>query len=401
MKGVKRLYSAYLDAFPAVYAFLAGFVFFEPSLAEYAFLLALPGLALRTSRNRRTWILAALLFIPTAASAIYARFAFGNLNLRFLAIEAYLFGFFLVARGGSRGLPAGLSESPGPGLEPVFRAMAAASFAGILAGLYAYAVGGDPAGIRLVYSQRLYGFFKDTNVFASYMLVPFFHYARRFFDAPKHRESLPHAAVSAVLSAGILLTFSRAAWLVYALGLAWLLVRTLVRGDRSRRIRSAVLGAVLALAAALLLSGAVKVGSLDISSILRSRMGLVSYDTKRFDAQRRAFDMLRESTVFGIGPGLYEDRSDLSAHNLYLRILGERGVLGAAGFLAFAALTALGLRGRRTDPVLILALAAFLVESFFIDTLHWRHLWLVLVLVSRPEEAWNPGRDRMDRIKIG
>lgn len=401
MKGARNLYSAYLDAFPAVYAFLAGFVFFEPSLAEYSFLLALPGLILRTSWNRRTWILAALLFLPIGASAVYARLVFGDLNLRFLAIEAYLFGLFLIARGGPADRPEGLPESPGSTTAAVFRAMAAASFAGILSGLYAYAAGGDPAGIRLVYSQRLYGFFKDTNVFASYMLVPFFHYARRFFDAPKHRGSLPHAAVSAVLSAGILLTFSRAAWLVYALGLAWLLVRTLVRGDPGRRLRAAVLGTVLALAAALLLSGVVKVGSLDISSILRSRMGLVSYDTKRFDAQRRAFDMLEESPVFGIGPGLYEDRSDLSAHNLYLRILGERGILGAAGFLAFAVLTAAGLRGQRTDPALILALAGFLAESFFIDTLHWRHLWLVLVLVSRPEPGGNPGRDRMDRIKMG
>jgi hypothetical protein len=73
-----------------------------------------------------------------------------------------------------------------------------------------------------------------------------------------------------------------------------------------------------------------------------------------------------------------------------VRVLAEQGVLG---FVVLAALLlgtlALGLEnavaGRSTYGIGSAALVAgwcgLLANSFFVDTLHWRHLWVVAALI--------------------
>lgn len=377
MDALKKVYRGYVDCFLIVYAFLSGFVFFEPSLAEYAFLMALPGLLARTKWNRRTFALAGLLFVPLAASAVYARFAFGILNRRFLAIDAYLFLLFVVARE-----TFGSEERRESIVRDIFRGMALASFVGILAGVIVYATNIPTPGMCIVYPQsmRLYGFFKDTNVFASYMLLTFFYHANEFFETTERRRALLAGVFSVLLSVGILLTFSRAAWMAYGLGLVVILVRFVVPRNKDRRLKVALVTAVFLAALILLFSGVVKFGSFDISGVLKSRFGLISYDTKRFVAQEKSFEMFSLSPLLGVGPGNYEEYSSLSAHNSYARILGERGLLSVLAFMVFAIILARCAFRGKIELALALGIAALLLESFFIDTLHWRHLWLLLLM---------------------
>jgi O-antigen ligase len=91
-----------------------------------------------------------------------------------------------------------------------------------------------------------------------------------------------------------------------------------------------------------------------------------------------------------VGPGQFELRVPISAHSTYVRTLAEQGgfglVLIAALFLTtlvFAGNNAV--RGRDTygigSAALLGAWVGLLVNSFVVDTLHWRHLWFVAALI--------------------
>jgi O-antigen ligase len=78
------------------------------------------------------------------------------------------------------------------------------------------------------------------------------------------------------------------------------------------------------------------------------------------------------------------------SHNLYVRAFSEQGFLGLVLALAFVLGTLLialtnAFAGRDTfgiaSAALLGAWVGMIVESAVIDTLHWRHLWLVAALI--------------------
>jgi O-antigen ligase len=91
-----------------------------------------------------------------------------------------------------------------------------------------------------------------------------------------------------------------------------------------------------------------------------------------------------------VGPGQYSIVAPLGAHSLYARVLGEQGFLGLAAMVALVIATlALAWRnaflGRSTwgigSAALLAAWCGLIVNSAFVDTLHWRHLWVVAALI--------------------
>ncbi len=78
----------------------------------------------------------------------------------------------------------------------------------------------------------------------------------------------------------------------------------------------------------------------------------------------------------------------LEPHNLYLHILVEGGWLAAISFYLFVILTLWQLlKGALVSTALhyqrvivTAALGGTLCQSLFIDSTHWRHLWLLLAL---------------------
>jgi O-antigen ligase len=144
------------------------------------------------------------------------------------------------------------------------------------------------------------------------------------------------------------------------------------------------LGAVLALGVTVALIQAT--GSADF---LSQRAHSQGYDSDRFAAQRLGVTFAFTHPL-GIGPGQFEVRSPVSSHSLYVRSLAEQGVLGLAVVLALVGGTlALGARNaaRRRDLhglsslALLAAWCGLLANSFVVDTLHWRHLWLLSALI--------------------
>jgi O-antigen ligase len=237
----------------------------------------------------------------------------------------------------------------------------------------------------LAASGRAQGLFKDPNVFAPF-LIPAALIALEETVRPRllgwRRDT--SAAVLAILFLGVLFAYSRAAWLNLAVALTVMLtVAALRRGGG--RAAAAALALVLAMAALAALAIVVS-GS---EPFLEERARVQTYDTDRFGAQRSGVQLAAEHPL-GIGPGQFELVEPVSAHSLYVRSLAEQGPLGLAlmvallaGTLALAARNAAAGRDAYGvgSAVLLGAWCGLLANSLFVDTLHWRHLWLLAALI--------------------
>ncbi len=232
---------------------------------------------------------------------------------------------------------------------------------------------------------RAQGLFKDPNVFAPFLIPA----ALILLEETVHprllglRRSLS-AAGFAVLALGVLFAYSRAAWLNFAVALLVMLAVLLLRPGTGRAATAAVFLVLVAGAGA----GAVVMltGS---ETFLDERAQVQTYDTARFSAQRAGLELAADHPV-GVGPGQFEVVQPVSAHSIYVRVLAEQGVLGLAAILALLGGTlALACRNVLSghdaygvgSAALLGAWCGILANSVFVDTLHWRHLWLVAALI--------------------
>jgi O-antigen ligase len=172
---------------------------------------------------------------------------------------------------------------------------------------------------------------------------------------------------------------------------------------RRRGFRKVVPALSLVLVAAMLVAGTVTVtGSGDF---LFERAQMQSYDADRLQAWVAGLEPAQRYP-FGVGPGQFEEIASLSAHSLYIRVFTEQGLPGLiaiAALLIFTLVVAVrnAVAGRSTygigSAALLAAWVGLVVNSFVIDTLHWRHLWVVAALIwagwarrqvsERPSEA--------------
>jgi O-antigen ligase len=233
--------------------------------------------------------------------------------------------------------------------------------------------------------ERAQGFFKDPNVYGPYLIPAALILAQESLSPRLLRLNRPTQIFCfAALAAGILFSFSRGAWVNLVVGILVLTVVIALRRGGSRRAFAMMIVTVLALVGlcwAVLISGSV--------GFLEERAHFQSYDAQRFGAQKAGIG-LAESHPLGVGPGQFELIEPLSAHSTYVRALAEEGVLGAAvliglmfGTLLFATRNAV--LGRDTYGIgsgpLLAAWCGLLANSVVIDTLHWRHLWVLAGLI--------------------
>jgi O-antigen ligase len=232
---------------------------------------------------------------------------------------------------------------------------------------------------------RAQGLFKDPNVFGAF-LVPAALIVLEELVRPRlfRLRGWAGGSLLGLLALGIVFAYSRAAWLDLALGLVVMLGVMAGRADAGPRV-AVVLGLVLAVGAV----AGTAVGVSGSASLLQERAHAQQYDTERFAAQRSGI-RLAETHPLGIGPGQFEVLEPISSHSIYVRVLSEQGVLGLAVLLALLGGTLVlaarnALLGRDACGVGSAALlgswCGLLANSAFIDTLHWRHLWLVAALV--------------------
>jgi len=219
--------------------------------------------------------------------------------------------------------------------------------------------------------------FKDPNVYGAF-LVPAILFALQSLRWSRSRTKfLVWSTAFGLMVAGHVLSQSRAGWL--NLLVATVTYAALSGGIYWSTLKRYALGCVMAL---WWLGLAIMINP-KIFSFIKMRTGLMNYDLERFSVQAA---ILRKSLVSfgGIGPGETERVFNYAAHSLYLRVLMENGWLGSFAFGAFLTITVGGLLKRTWKAtgelersncaVVAAALVGALVNSCFIDSLHWRHL---------------------------
>ncbi len=210
-----------------------------------------------------------------------------------------------------------------------------------------------------------------------------------FRDGP--RAMLRSGLILAVLLIGLLLSFSRGAWIHFGLsavimiGLLFLTART--RADRIRII-------VVVGAGALLL--AVFVGvllSIDkVAELMKERASLnQSYDSGpmgRFGRHAYGWQMALDMPL-GIGPLQFTRFFPEDVHNVYLNAFMSGGWTGGIAYHVLVGATLVvglvGALGRAPfQPVTIAVFACFCGLAFegqIIDSDHWRHFWVLAGLL--------------------
>jgi O-antigen ligase len=235
------------------------------------------------------------------------------------------------------------------------------------------------------YGMRIKSTFKDPNVFAPFLVAATLITLGKILEAPRIRFN--QALILGLLVAGILLAFSRGAYVHLLISLAvFTTVHLLIIRERRSFTRLITSGSLLlvvglpALVWLLFASGLV--------DFFLARLSLQSYDQDRFGTQAIALTIALD-WPFGIGPGQFTgERFGHATHSLYLRVFTENGLLGLIGLLLFVG-SWLGLCFKqilRRSPfkgvylICMSVLTGMLVESTIIDTLHWRHAFFLLAI---------------------
>jgi O-antigen ligase len=258
---------------------------------------------------------------------------------------------------------------------------AGASAAAGVAALYLPIPGQDV----LVEDARAKALFQDPNVFGPFLVPAALIVLEELVHPRLLRLRWPaKTGLLLLLVAGVVLSYSRGAWVNLALGLVVMVAVLAARQGGGRAAAKLVAAGLIAAVG----TGGVIVGT-GSAAFLVERARPQTYDTERFSGQRAGIASAAEYP-FGAGPGQFERVAGISAHSSYARVLGEQGVPGLAvliGLLAFTAGAAVlnAIRGRDTygigSAALLAAWCGLLVNSLVIDTLHWRHLWVLAALI--------------------
>jgi O-antigen ligase len=247
---------------------------------------------------------------------------------------------------------------------------------------------------------RASGLFKDPNVFGPYLVPVALYTLTRMIDGSGLRL-LAMGALFVWFGFGILVGFSRGAWL--NLGVSFM-VAIALRFYTERRLaqsaRSFVRAGILLGAASLVVISATS--GKTIGEMFETRAKLVqSYDTDRFANQAKIVEKVLVNPI-GIGPGRAEDLETFghAPHNLFLHVLIESGWFGAVAFYAFLTMTLWRGLNFCMQPTVIqnIYIIVFactvgtLTQSLFIDSTHWRHMFLLFGMLWGPLLAWQADR---------
>lgn len=358
---------------------LLAFVRIEPAPVDLAFILLIIVVALRSGRESLPLppaiVVALLLFVPVTILSMINTNDWG-VALKFEGITLYLIalGVFLPLMLLNRGL-----------IAPAIKAyILVAAFTALL-GLLALQVG-LPGGSALVYQgSRVQAFFKDPNVFGPF-LVPALAIVLEELARPRLLgwSTIRSALVAIVLAVGVLFSYSRAA--ILNLVLAGLTIFGVYLWRRRGRAAAVRLGFMLGICAVAGITLLVVTHSL---TFFQSRSHLQAYDKGRFATQGAGF---RDASahLFGYGPGQADTNLSYSTHSIYARVAYEQGFIGLALMIVILSATlvcAIRLVMRDGDieglgsAALLASWVGLLANSLFIDTLHWRHLWIVAALI--------------------
>lgn len=377
---------------------ISSFVLIEPAPVDALMLLLLvSGIVMGTVRLAALSILPVVLLTGLAlANVISIPLAADPAR----AVWYFLVTFYLMT---SWALCVGALDAGGmPLLQVLFRGYSFAAFISVVLALTSYFHLIGFQSLLLLYG-RPKGLFKDPNVYGPF-LVPIavmavtgcLPIASRFWQI----------CMAVVASMGIALSYSRACWINYVVSLVLFVVLDLVLPSRSPEAHSVSLSRVLMFGAVALLAVLAIIQVPSVQSMLAVRLGqggMHDYDQVRFQTQRLAVQAAIDHPL-GIGPGQSEATFQYATHSSYMRVLSENGLFGLFCFVGFAlssvvqAVRKACLAETAAWRGLFVAAAACicgqLINCGVVDSVHWRHFWILLALPWIPARVWSSGAIR-------
>jgi len=235
---------------------------------------------------------------------------------------------------------------------------------------------------------RAKGPFKDPNVYGPF-IVPAAVFS--IYRSMSSKYALLYLPVAAILMFGILISFSRGAWINTALSLTIVGLGVMLSKHSKQQVTQVFL--IGSISMLFVVAGLVAaVNNKTVASRFEQRTSVAqNYDMQkggRFDTQKRVLYASLEKPI-GFGAGSTQIVFGLEPHNIYLHILAEGGWLAFFGWISFV-LVSVGragntlLQSRELPGNLLIIFACsvgLLVQSFFIDSTHWRHLYLIFGLL--------------------
>ncbi|NMH68924.1 hypothetical protein HF072_09000 [Bacillus sp. RO3] len=233
-----------------------------------------------------------------------------------------------------------------------------------------------------MWEGRIKSLFKDPNVFGPFIIpAALFLLLKIEMDGNGGKVKLLMFINFMILIFGVSFSFSRAAWGHLVISLFVYL--QFFRGNLNKR-----LGIFILLLFSLIPILFFVTASQDLVGLFQDRFGYQEYDNTRFDKQRESMETAFAFPL-GIGSGQSEMMFNHSTHSLYVRIMTENGLLGFLSFMIFVGLSVRKCIQNMSKTegeqqgffvVILASILGLLFNSFFIDTLHWRHFWLLLAL---------------------
>ena len=371
---------------------ISGVVLVEPAPVDalMAFLLVF-GILIGTVRLAAVPVLPALLLVGLAlANLVSVTFA-PDLprGIWYIFVTFYMLASWVLFVGA-------LDMGGKPLLQTIFRGYSfAACFSVLLAiASYFHVIGFQTELLRF---GRPKGLFKDPNVFGPF-LVPIAIMA--ITGCLPIASRLWQASIAVVTSMGIVLSYSRGAWVNYAISLMLFIALDIVLPSKTPERHSVPLkrwvlfGGIAVMTIVVLL----QVPSVQRMLALRiGQNGVQNYDRTRFQTQHLAL-LSAIDRPLGLGPGQSAAAFRYPPHSSYMRVLSENGLFGLSCFVAFLLCsTAQAARKACLAPTVrwrgfFIATAACLcgqiVNSGVLDTVHWRHLWFLLALPWISARVW-------------
>jgi hypothetical protein len=236
--------------------------------------------------------------------------------------------------------------------------------------------------------DRVSATFKDPNVYGPFLIFPMLLLMIGLLT----RGARPLTLLTlTVLLGGLLLSFSRGAWIHFALSavvaIAMLFAST---SDPRMRGRIVVWGLLAAIGMVLLVIALMSIDSVHQMFVERAK-AIQPYDVGpggRFWEQQLALTTILDNPN-GLGPFEFFRIFGVQQHNVYMQGFLVYGWLGGVAYLTMVLVTlAVGIRAAILQTpwqiYLIAAYATFVGDAFeglIVDTDHWRHFFLMLGLV--------------------
>lgn len=290
-------------------------------------------------------------------------------------------------------------------LRLIFRAwVVAATITSVLGILgYFHAFPGSQVFTRY---DRAMGAFQDPNVFGPYLVAPTLYLIHQLLRTRLSRAVFYVPGIL-ILALGIFLSFSRAAWGLFAFATIALIVVMLLK-ERTAAFRMKIFTLGIAAIVLLVVAVAGAMQSKKVSDLFMNRAKLVQdYDGARlgrFERHKMGFLMAMERPL-GLGPMVLGKMFGEDEHNIWLKSLTTYGWLGFVSYLILMWSTLLigfryVLRERPWQPFLMIAwltLAGHALIGNVIDLDHWRHVYMLFGIIwgcFALEQKWMRNQDR-------